>query len=299
MENLIHTLFLLITISSVAQIKGNKKIETRTFTIENVTHIKINLYANVTINASREESLTITTDVNLFDLIKKDVVDGTLYLDQKKWISPSQKSIIVIGAPYLKRLQQSTHDTTRIINIDNDELRVNAPVGNIIIEGKTKELYLGSEVSNIDASKIIAEKAYVNLLGWGIAKVNVTDLLWADVSNSGKLYYVSKPKKLDIKTKKDGKVLDLNEVEKIVNKDAKYINFKIKNNSFNRNNFEVIGPKQDGSKFGYGFAMMPNATRKETWTIGTKVYKVNGMGFKKLILTINKNNENQVLKLFN
>ena len=59
-----------------------------------------------------------------------------------------------------------------------------------------------------------------------------------------------------------------------------------------------MGPKQDGSKFGYGFPMMPYATRKETWTIGTKVYKVNKIGLKKLLVTINKDNENQVVKLF-
>lgn len=299
MKKLINMLFILATISLFAQIEGNKQIKTRTFSIKNVKQIKINFHANVIIDASAEESLTITTDANLFDLINKEVIDGTLILDQKEWIEPSQKSVIKIGAPYLNRVQQNTHDTTKIININYEELRIQALVGNIIIEGKTKELHLGSEVSNIDASKIIAEKAYVNLWSWGIIKVNVTDLLWADVSNNGKLYYVYKPKKLDVKTKKDGKVLNLYETEKIVNVDAKYINFKIKNNSFNRNSFEVIGPKQDGSKFGYGFAMMPHATRKETWTIGTKVYKVSDTGFKKLILTITKSNENQVVNLFN
>ncbi|GAA4973695.1 hypothetical protein [Algibacter aquimarinus] len=120
----------------------------------------------------------------------------------------------------------------------------------------------------------------------------------ADVSNSGKLFYVSKPKKLDIKTKNKGKVLDLSDAGEIKNPEAKYINFKIKNNSANRNHFEVVGPKQDGSKFGYGFPMMPFATRKETWTVGTKVYKTNKLGLKKLLITIKPEDENMVVKLF-
>lgn len=294
----ITLLLVLVTASGLAQIKGNKNIETKTFSIENVKNIKIDFYANVTIDTSAEESLTITTDENLFDLIDKEVVDGTLYLDQKEWISSSRKTIITIGAPNLNRVEQGTHDTTRIINVDNDALRVNAPIGKVFIEGKTKELRIGSELSKIDATKMIAENAYVNLWSWGTVKVNVTNLLWADVSNSGKLFYVKKPKKLDIKTKRDGKVLGINDIEKAKNPDAKYISFKIKNNSLNRNHFEVVGAKQDGSKFGYGFPMMPNTTRKETWTIGTKVFKVNKIGLKKLLITISENNENKVVNLF-
>ena len=294
----ITLLLVFVAATGLAQIKGNKQIETKTFTIENVKTIKINFYANITIDASAKEALTITTDSNLFNLIDKEVVDGTLYLDQKEWISPSQKTIITIGAPNLYRVEQGTHDITKIVNVDNSELRVNAPIGKVFIEGKTKELRIGSEGSKIDATKMVAEKAFVNLWSWGTVKVNVTDMLWADVSNSGKLFYVTKPKKLEIKTKNDGKVLGLNDVENIKYPEAKYINFKIKNNSSNRNHFEVVGPKQDGSKFGYGFPMMPYATRKETWTIGTKVYKVNKIGLKKLLVTINKDNENQVVKLF-
>ncbi len=294
----ITLLLVFIVTTSLAQVKGNGNIKTKSFPIENIKNIKINFYAHVTIDASVEESLTITTDSNMFELIEKEVVDGTLYLDQKEWISPSKTSKIIIGAPNINRVEQGTHDITTIINIDNDELRVNAPIGKVFIEGKTKELRISSEGSKIDATKLLAEKAYVNLWSWGTVKVNVTDMLWADVSNKGKLFYVSKPEKLDIKTKHDGKVLSLNNIEKIKNPEAKYINFKIKNNSANRNHFEVVGPKQDGSKFGYGFPMMPFAIRKETWTVGTKVYKTNKLGVKKLLITIKPEDENMVVKLF-
>ena len=51
------------------------------------------------------------------------------------------------------------------------------------------------------------------------------------------------------------------------NEQVKWINFVIKNNSENRNHFVVKGPKSDGSKFGYGFPMMPNEERKEFWQV--------------------------------
>ncbi len=88
------------------------------------------------------------------------------------------------------------------------------------------------------------------------------------------------------------------EVEKIDKDTPKFINFKIENNSFNRNYFVVIGPKPNGRKFSYGFPMMPQATRKEYWTTGTKVYKVNKLGLRKLLISIKPENENKTVKLF-
>ncbi|SEQ43868.1 Putative auto-transporter adhesin, head GIN domain [Hyunsoonleella jejuensis] len=287
-------MLILVAATGLAQIKGNGTIETKIFPLENVKQIKINLYANVTIDAKANEELTIATDENLFDLIDKEVVNGVLYLNQKKWISPSKKPIITIGAPYLYRVEQGTHDTTKIINVDNEELRVIAPVGKVFIEGKTKELRLGSELSTIDASKIKAEKAFINLWSRGTVTVNATEHVWAKVSNSGKLILVNEPKSRNIKTDKN----DYN--TEIASETAlpRFIKFKIRNNSLNRHNFFVVGPKPNGTKFGYGFPLMPRALRKENWTTGTKVYKVNKLGFRKLLVTISADDENKIVDLF-
>jgi len=137
-------LFFLIGMTGFAQIKGNKNIETKTFNIQNIEKIKIGLYAKVTIDQSAPEGMTIQTDSNLFDLIVKEVVDNTLYLDQKKWISPSEDIIISIGAPRLKHIEMNTHDVTKIINIDSDLISIMAPIGTIVLEGKTEELRLGA-----------------------------------------------------------------------------------------------------------------------------------------------------------
>lgn len=294
----ITVLLLLMSFAGVAQIKGNKDIETRTFPINNIEKISINLYAKITIDQSLTEGLTITTDSNLFDFIDKKINDGALSLDQKKWISASQDIIIKIGAPNLTVVESGTHDTTRIININNDKLRVNAPIGNIIIEGKTKELRLGAELSTIDASKIEAEDAYVNLWSYGKVTVNVSNLLWAEISNDGKLFFTSKPEKVEVKTKNGGRIYNTEDNNIVNNTDAQFIKFKIKNNSSNRNQFYVVGPKPDGSKFSYGFPMMPYSKRNENWSIGSKVYKVNRLGFKKLLITIVKENEGETVNLF-
>ncbi|WP_299525825.1 DUF2807 domain-containing protein [Winogradskyella sp.] len=291
-------LLLLITNIALGQVKGNNTIVTKSYNVTNIEEVKINLYAKITIDQSAEESLTITADENLLDLIDREIIDNKLHLDQKEWISPSKSIIITIGTPNLKRVESDTHDTTRIINLNNDYLQIMAPIGNIIVEGKTKELRIGSELAKVDASKTKAEKVYVNLWSWGNVTVNPTEKLWAEVSNDGKLFYLSKPENFDVKKKNGGQVLSLAEKDKIKNLDAVFIKFKIKNNSTNRNNFFVVGPKPDGTKFSYGFPMMPNTKRKENWSVGTKVYKVNSLGFRKLLITIKKEDEGKVVELF-
>ena len=297
MKNL-SILLLLITNLAISQVKGNKSIVTKTFEISNIEEIKINLYAKVTIDQSAEEHLSITADENLLNLIDREIIDGKLHLDQKEWISPSKDIIISIGAPNLKRVESGTHDTTKIINLNNAYLQIMAPIGNVTVEGKTKELRIGAELAKIDASKTEAENVFVNLWSWGNISVNPTEALWADVSNNGKLFYISKPETYKVKTKNGAKVLALKQKDIVKNPEAEFIDFKIKNNSTNRNNFFVVGPKPDGSKFSYGFPMMPNTKRKENWSVGTKVYKVNRLGFRKLLITIKKEDEGKVVELF-
>jgi len=296
MKKILFTLLLLGNFA-FAQVNGNKKIITRSFPLENIQKIKINFYAKITIDPAAKEGMTITTDENVMDLIGKEVVDNTLYLNQIKWIEPSQATI-TIGAPNLRHVETGTHDVTKIINVDNDYLQLTAPIGTIILEGKTKEFRLGVELANVDASRLIAENANVNIWSWGNAKVNVINTLNAHVKNRGKLIYVNSPKKINKKTRKDGRIVSAETSDDIKNPDAEWIHFKIKNNNTNRNNFFVIGPKKDGSKFSYGFPMMPNATRKENWTVGTKIYKVNGLGFRKLLVTIKKEDADTTVELF-
>lgn len=290
-------LLLLVGMTGLAQIKGNKTIVTKTIDVENIENININLYAKISIDQTAEESLTITADENLFENIRKEVVNGTLYLDQINWVSTSQDIIIKIGAPNLRRVEQGTHDETRI-TVNNEFLNVMAPIGMVKIRGNTNELRLSAETATIDASKTEAREVYVNLWSYGTMLVNPSEKLSGEVSNDGKLFYINKPHKLNINVKKDGKVLAFEDKDQLQIPEAKYISFKIKNNSNNRHDFYVVGPKQDGSKFSYGFPMMPYTKRHENWTIGTKVFKVNTLGIKKLLVTISAEDEGETVDLF-
>lgn len=288
--------FLLLPGWILAQVKGNKEIVTRSFPVNQIESIVINFYAEVLIDCSALEGLTMTTDSNLFDLIEKEMSGTELKLNQKEWIQPSQKATITIGAPNLTKITTGTHDITKVINIDNEKLEVISPIGSVSLQGQTSNLRLINKLAEIDASQLISENAYIGITSWGSARVYVKNQLDAKLSDDAKLILENKPNNL----KGDAESLILNPKKHAQVKDEsiKYIDFKIKNNSGNRHNFVVEGPKPDGKKFSYGFPMMPLAIRKERWTAGTNIYKVNSLGLRELLVTIEQEDENQTVKLF-
>ena len=284
---------ILINTSIFAQVKGNKNIETRTFSIDNLETIKINLYAKIIIDYAAKEEMIITADSNLFEKIDTEVVDGKLNLNQLEWIQPSQKIVVKIGAPNLKRVEKGTHETLQIINIDSEYLNIMALVGNVVVSGKVDQFNIGVEIGEVDASKLIAKNARVNIWSRGKASVYVQNEIYSIIKNYGKLVLVNQPRILKGDTKKV-----VANSKKGYNEDITWINFKIKNNSWNRNHFIVIGPKKDGSTFSYGFPMMPGSTRKENWSVGTKVFKLNSIGLRKLLVQIKADDKDSTIKLF-
>ncbi len=289
----ITLLLLLVGINGLAQIKGNTHIETRIFNLEKLTAIEISLYADIVIDASSEEKMSITSDSNLFDLIDTEVVAGKLKLSQKKWIQASERIKIRIGAPNVQSVEQGTNEVLRIINLDSDNLSITALNGRIVISGKSNALGIGVENGTVDANKVMAKEVYLNIWGHGKAIVHVTEFLEAKLSDEARLKLIAQPKR--IKGNID-KALAYNNLTS--KHEVRYIDLKIRNNSFNRNNFFVVGPKPDGRNFSYGFPMMPGKIRKEKWTTGTKIYKVNRIGLRKLLVTITNKDEDKVVKLF-
>ena len=285
-------LLFLVGMTSVAQIKGNKNISTRTIDVQGVTAIEMGLYANVVIDQNATAEMTIITDSNIQELIDTEVVDGTLKLAQLEWIQPSKRIQITIGAPSLTRLQVGVNETVLLKNVDQETIALMALNGKIVVSGKADKVGIGAENGTINASKLEVKQATVNIWGNGKAIVNATELVESTLDKNARLEFVREPATIK------GDTNTVSKEAKTAFAKATYIDIKIKNNSFNRNHFAVKGPKKDGSYFGYGFPMMPGATKKERWTVGTKIYKTNAIGIKKLLLTITAADEGKTIKLF-
>lgn len=275
-----------------AQVKGNGNIVTEMIPLENFDFINLDLTTDLYIDLNQKNTISITTDENLVDLIDRKIQGNSLKLDQKEWIAPSQRMVIRIGVRQLNGINCGAHSLVEIKNLNQETFKVKANVGRIILSGKVASLKVENEVAKIDASELIAAKAKISIASWGSVIANVTELIDTDIDKSGQLVLVNEPETF----RGDAKEVFAENLKEPEN--VKWIKFKIKNNSFSRKNFYVVGPKKDGSRFSYGFPMMPGATRKEDWTVGSKIYKVSKLGFRKLLVTIKAEDENQTVKLF-
>jgi hypothetical protein len=291
-------LTLLFATAGWAQVNGNKEITTKTIAVEGIIAIDIDLYATVVIDCEGPEQLTITVDKNLLGSINTEVENGLLVLKQKEWIQPSAQIKITIGAPNLERVQQSTHETTRLRNINRNAFQATALVGKLILEGTAQTLSAAAKIGTVDARSLRTENVNVNIWGRGNVLLDAPQKISGEVNDNGQVVYNKEPASTTVKTQNGGKLISTAEKAAQVLPEARFIKFKVKNNSTNRINCYVVGPKPDGSQFSYGFPLMPGQSRSKDWSIGSKVYRVTGLGTRILLREITAADEGQVVKLY-
>jgi len=168
-------------------------------------------------------------------------------------------------------------------------------VGKVNVNGACQEVRVrvsGTEV-NLRNTKI--NYADITINGSATVTLNEVNQLDTDLDRNANIILLKEPNKYignsrqEVKGKKS---------EYTANPDLNFISFKIKNNSWNRKHFVVVGPKKDGSTFSYGFPMMPGSTKTEKWSVGTKIYKEGKLGSKELLVTITADDEGKTVKLF-
>lgn len=277
--------------SSYAQINGNGQLVTKFFEVADIQKFESNFYADITLDMAEEAGITIIAEENIIDFIGMNVQKGKLSLEQTKWIEPSIRIRIVVGIPNLRAVVMDTHDDLKVINMKGKLFEVDAEIGKVILSGEVEELRIQAKNATIDASMLTARSAVVSISGDGNATLNVFEQVECNIGEDAKLMNINS----------DASIIGCNEnssedIQEYAN--AKYIDLKIKNNSWARKHFVVVGPKPDGTEFSYGFPMMPGAVKEERWTVGTKVFKENSLGMRKLLVTLTEENEGQTVELF-
>ncbi len=285
---------LLISMGSNAQIYGNKNIVTETFPLDKIQTLEINLSAKVIIDMKGKSEITITTDSNLIPHINRDAQNGRLDLTQLKWIEPSQETTVTIGAPALRKLITDAHGDYFVQNINSKEFTATSNIGKLTLEGKVEKLNLTAKSAKVDASKLIAQNADITITSWGKVTAYVENRLNSSLKEKNALKLVNEPKQLT----GDASEKINKETDESIFENARFIDIKIKNNSLSRKQFVVVGPKKSGSFFSYGFPLWPGQAKKERWSVGSKIYKTNRWGIRKLLVTITAEDEGSTVALF-
>lgn len=298
MKRILLVSMLLLPFFVQAQIKGNREINTETRSVSGLKTVDVDLYADIVIDASAEPVLRITADQNLLPLIESSLQNGKLVLRQKDWIQPSQRIRIFIGGSQVEGVQVSVNETVQVNNLNRSTFRATAILGRLVLEGKVTELSAGGETGIVDASKLEVQIVEANLWDRGEIHLETPAEIKGKVTDGGQLFYNNKDTRVNVNTQREGQLHNRVLESPVANPEARFIQLQLKNNSLNRIQCYVVGPKPDGSKFSYGFPMNPGQVRDKDWSIGSKVYRVSNLGTHELLLEITAGDENQLVRMY-
>lgn len=286
----IAALFFTISFSH-AQVVGTGEPITKTYDVEEFFAVNVNINYDISLDMDAPAGITISAQANIIDLIGKEIKDGILTIDQVEWIEATQPISITIGAPRLTEIYTDSHSTVSVGNMTGPEFKVEATLGKVILVGSIAELRVINESSTVDASKLRAERASVSVNEDGTVLLNVSGEVACTISEDGRVKNINANGKM---SNDCGAVV---EDDQIID-EVKYIDLKIKNNSWSRRHFVVVGPKPDGGRFSYGFPMMPGAVKTERWTTGTKVYLESKVGKRNLLIELTSESAGETVDLF-
>jgi len=281
---------------SFAQIRGNGNIVTKEIKVTSFEKIHINFPVKVIIDANSDYALTITTDENILSEIVLGNTNNKLEILQDKWIQPTKMVDVKIGTKGLTSLEVGGYGKTKVINLDEDEFQLINLVGNVMLEGKVNTLRFSMETGELKALKLVAQNVIGDIWSHGEAEVNVVSSLEGTISGRGKLVYQQKPEFFKIKTKNKGEVFSLEKNTKQKKEAIQYVNITLKNSRYTRIHTYVRGPK--AKRFSYGLPFNPKQRRTERYPVGTKIFQVNTLGKRKLLTTIQAEDEGEMVDLF-
>lgn len=279
-----------------AQINGNREVITRTLPLDGLTFLKAGLYAEVTVDLAAPAGLTITVEKNLLPYLNLTVTGGQLDLRQLEWVEATTPIIIKIGAPDLERVENWVHTTLKVTNLSGQNFRATAFLGQIELDGQLEEVSLSGESGTIDARRLSVPLVNLNLWDRGEILLGQPERIEGIIKSEGKVIYEKGNPR--VSTTGGGEVVSREEASTVRNPEARFISFKLKNNSLQRIHCLVKGPKPDGGNFGYGFALNPLERRAKDWSVGSKLYQVLQQGGRKLLLEIKPEDEGKVVELF-
>ncbi|MEM1320106.1 MAG: DUF2807 domain-containing protein [Bacteroidota bacterium] len=274
-----------------AQINGNGKITTQVRTMKTIDKVFVNINAQVNIIASDENPrIELTADENIVDYIATDKKGGYIVLDQKEWVEGSQQAIINIYTPELKQLKNDSWSEVRVSDLNQERFIVHSSISDITLSGQVSQLEIVSKDSHIFAYDLKAQEVSVKIKEAGRVYVNASQRLRADRGEEGRIVYTGTPEL-------SGQAFAQSEDPGEAPVNTRYIHVSFKNVGLSTIQAYVKGPKPNGRYFSYGLPFRPHMTRKEHWTIGTKLYQVNKLGMKKLLHEVTAADEGQTIKI--
>ena len=226
MKNLILTLALLVSVSTVSaqnwnskKTKGNGNIITEERILDEFSKLKVSGSFHVVLKADHSKKVSIKTDENLMEFVITEVKEGALVIKMKKnyYLKPSNHKTIAVEVPLnaLKEIALSGSGSVRseeqiktsqleikmsgsgkiIVGVATEAVEVVlSGSGRIELNGTSSKLEAKlSGSGSIKAKELKAEDGDFSVSGSGRIEANISDELEARVSGSGSVRYLGTP----------------------------------------------------------------------------------------------------------
>ena len=178
-------------------VKGSGVLKTETRTVAPFTAIHLDAPADLVIDRTGTQSLSLTVDDNLLGFLTSEVRDGTLYLAIAKDKSFQAKSAVFhVTVTDLRSIEMRGSGDVKANHLEGASLTVAvAGSGDAQLAGRVDDLALSIRGSgDVDAGGLAAKHVKVVMNGSGDATVNASDTLDVQMSGSGDLHYRGSPK---------------------------------------------------------------------------------------------------------
>ena len=173
---------------------GTMKLEKRS--VPAFAAVDVSGAYEVEIVVQQEQTLEVEGDDNLLPLIKTEVKNGVLNINNEKGFSTKHRLRVRISVPSLDAVSTSGASNIVASNVKSDDFKIDASgAGKMQISGETKTLEVDiSGAGEIDAKDLRAQKVSINSSGAAQADVYASEELNADVSGAGNVNYYGNPK---------------------------------------------------------------------------------------------------------
>jgi len=179
-------------------VRGSGVAKTETRDVKPFTEVEIDGIGELILAAGPAPSLVVSGDDNLLPLLETEVKGERLVVKGKKSMSTKLKLEIKATTPAVKLVSASGVSVVSLSGVASDELRIDVSgAATVTAKGRARKLTaVLSGVGKLEATRLSAEAATVDVSGSASADVNASESLEAKVSGTGRVRYAGEPKRL-------------------------------------------------------------------------------------------------------
>lgn len=207
----------LFATSCLTIIKGNGNVVKEERNVAEFSGIYVSSAINIILEKGNQQKILVETDENIMEHISTQVEGNVLRVKIKNALTIRKatkmnvyvtytglNNLSASGASSIKGDEEINAKNLKIessgasdinINVDSENIEVDiSGASDLIIKGKTSVLKgEASGASNLLAKGLVIGKAFLEVSGASDAKINVTELMNADVSGASSLKYTGNP----------------------------------------------------------------------------------------------------------